>query len=242
MINRNVISSLLIIGIIGAIASSSTLAPLNDTELSPDNLFETGGVDLKVGWNETYNGNTVETQAKTDLDTNPIITLEDVKPGDQGRAIFDLEAEGNPAWVTLTINATNDSEGFCHEPEHGLEPGHACTEEGELKEHLQLQIWYETNGNGRLDRNPPLPNEYTLPFPDMDSNFRKARTLIDGTPFEGYEPFSGEGRTLGVKWSVPNETGNDIMQDSLTLHLHFNAKQARHTDKPPELEFWPLPS
>jgi len=58
--NTKILASLLVIGAVGAVAGSATFAEFSDTETSEDNVFTAGAIDLKLDWQESYNGEPVE--------------------------------------------------------------------------------------------------------------------------------------------------------------------------------------
>ena len=56
--NKRIIISLSVIGLVAAIAIGGTMAYFNDTEVSTGNVFTAGSIDLKVDHTlATYNGN-----------------------------------------------------------------------------------------------------------------------------------------------------------------------------------------
>jgi len=60
--NKKIIISLTVIGIVAAIAIGGTIAYFNDTETSSGNIFTAGSIDLKVDHlAQTYNGDDCET-------------------------------------------------------------------------------------------------------------------------------------------------------------------------------------
>src|SRR6056297_1252395 len=97
---RNVLGALGTIGAAGALGGAGTVAYFNDKEKSSDNTFTAGELDLKIDWEEHYNGELVEEQ---DLTSNPgpIFDLGDVKPGDHGEATISLHVFDNPAFVHM---------------------------------------------------------------------------------------------------------------------------------------------
>ncbi len=76
-----------------------------DIETSQDNRFETGSIDLQVGWEESYNNNSIEDQPLTN---NPgaIFNLTGIEPGDTGEATISFEGETNPYWMNFSVNQT----------------------------------------------------------------------------------------------------------------------------------------
>lgn len=224
--NRRIIASLLVIGVVGATAAGTTFALFSDTETSSGNTFAAGEIDLRVDWNESYNGEFVEEQELTD---NPgaIFNLTDVKPGDEGEATVSLHVGSNPAYVTLNSTQTANLENGCTEPE--AEVDQTCADpgqgEGELGNFLRFIIWNDDGDNVRQEDEEVIFNG-TAEQLDGDS------VLLDGNPdTEQIEPLPAESVSyLGVAWNVPRSVGNVIQTDSKRFNFSFYAEQARHNN------------
>jgi predicted ribosomally synthesized peptide with SipW-like signal peptide len=147
-LNKRILASLVAIGVIAAFASGSTFALFSDTEASSANTFSAGQLDLKVDWNESYNGQPVETQNLTD-NPGPIFDISDVKPGDHGEATVSLHLFDNPGFVWMDLQQTANLENGCSEPEAEVDDtcGNPGQGEGELGEHLQFTIWNDDGDN-----------------------------------------------------------------------------------------------
>jgi predicted ribosomally synthesized peptide with SipW-like signal peptide len=113
---RNILVSMIIIGVVGAGISGTTMALFNDTETSDNNKFTAGELDLKIDWEESYNGEQIETQELTN-NPAPIFNISDIKPGDWGEATVSLHLDDNPGWIWMNLNQTANKEGICTEPE-----------------------------------------------------------------------------------------------------------------------------
>lgn len=146
--NQKVLVSLMVIGIVGAVAGGSTLAVFSDSETSSNNLFTAGAIDLKIDWNESYNGEKIEDQPLTD-DPGPIFQLNDVKPGDTGEATISFHVYDNPAWIWFRLNVTKDDDNGNTEPELVVDSQDDPNDDfdGELFQNLNFTLWYDDGDN-----------------------------------------------------------------------------------------------
>ncbi|QGA80213.1 hypothetical protein LC1Nh_0310 [Candidatus Nanohalobium constans] len=215
----------MVIGVVGALAGSSTMALFNDSETSADNSFQAGELDLKVDWEESYNGEHVETQELTN-DPGAIFDFKDIKPGDHGEATVSLHLKDNPGWIWMNINETSNWDNSCTEPEHEAEG--SCGSKGELQDKLEFVIWSDDGDNVRQD-------DENIIFEGTADELREEKgVLLDGNPStDDKEAFPGsETGYIGVKWKVPLETGNIIQGDSVNYDIKFYTEQRRHNDNP----------
>lgn len=91
-----------------AVAMSSptpTGAELSDFDRPGDNEYESGTLDISVGWNETVNGQPVENVSKGD-DPGAIFNVSNIEPGDNGTAVVNFTGETNPYWLEFSVNQT----------------------------------------------------------------------------------------------------------------------------------------
>lgn len=86
---------------------------------------------------------------------DPVITLQDVKPGDFGEVTLSYHLFGNPGFVTVCADVLADEDNGITEPEdkvNGHEPDDSDgTEGGDLGDHLQSALWYDPDCNNRFD-------------------------------------------------------------------------------------------
>lgn len=99
---RKILSSILIIGVVGALAVGLSSAFFSDTETSTDNTFQAGSLDLKIN----------------SLDNPPaIVNVDDLKPGDDVFEEKILKIIDNPAFVWMHIKDLVDDQGTQTSPE-----------------------------------------------------------------------------------------------------------------------------
>lgn len=85
---------------------------------------------------------------------DPVITIQDVKPGDFGEVTLSYHVFGNPAFVSLCADVVADDDHSSVEPE--LSAGDDPEDEnddrdGELGDLVQAAAWYDPNCNNRFD-------------------------------------------------------------------------------------------
>ncbi len=171
--NQKVLISLMVIGVVGAVAGGSTLAVFNDEETSTGNAFAAGELDLRIDWQESINGEVIDRSGYDgagptddpefdDLDgkpvnlDGPIFNFNDIKPGDEGEATISLHLDTNPGYVWFRLNQIADSDGSspnpeCTEPELEEEPDCGTDQDGELDEHFSYVMWYDEDGDNFFD-------------------------------------------------------------------------------------------
>lgn len=214
---KRILTSLMVIGLVGALAGTSTMALFNDTESSNANSFETGALDLKLGWEESYNGEQIETQ---DLEDSPgaIFDFKDIKPGDSGKSSVKVALNGNPGWVWMRAKVTADEEIKLTEPETTIGD---TDQDGELDDELEFTIWKD-DGDGELQENEEVIKQGRLT--DIQEDLR------EGTLLGEFQP--GESTHIGIKWNLPRDTGNRVQKDRIDMDFQFYTEQRRHNDNP----------
>ncbi len=147
--NKKILISLSIIGVVSAIVIGGTVAYFTDTETSAGNTFTAGGIDLEIG-NDCYlNGSLVTdcTWELKDLDENDLFfSFTDLKPGDYGEDTVSLHVDNNPAWACVTFKNLDSKDNDCTEPEGKDENATGnddCDATGELAENLQFFFWVD---------------------------------------------------------------------------------------------------
>lgn len=225
--SRRILASLMIIGLVGVGLGSTTMAMFNDSETSSDNQFTAGELDLRIDWEESYNGEQIETQNLTN-DPGAIFDFEDLKPGDHGEATISLHLEDNPGWVWMNLNQTSNWDNACTEPERAAEG--QCGSTGELDEELEFVIWADDGDNVLQDDENVIFEGTADELEDQSSE----GVFLDGNPStEQIDAFEGEETGyIGVKWNLPLETGNHIQGDSVSYDVSFYTEQERHNENP----------
>jgi predicted ribosomally synthesized peptide with SipW-like signal peptide len=171
-----------------------------------------------------------------DLD-QPVIDLEDVKPGDFGEVTFDFASCTNPAFLWLNGGLVSESENGQTEPEED-DP-----DEGpgvELPDALRARAWYDNGGSDNT-----ASASASLQAQDLstsgDTAMDLAQTLVAGdvtinnASFTGSNQqagtFSGGGSTVGISDGVILSTGDveDVAGPNSSDSLSVNNPDASGT-------------
>lgn len=251
---KRIIYSASAIVAVAAMALYSTGAFFSDTETSTGNTFTAGAIDLKVDSQQHYNNAVcvdgvwaLEPQATATVPQYPVIGADcggtwgqqtpgvditnekffnfgDLKPGDSGENTISLHVVNNDAWVCAAVTNLTNLENGLTEPE-ALVDTTTGINDGELQGALVMTIWRDDgSGNGVAGDNIQNGTE---------------PTLASGHPVNGmlavYDSTTGTGPLLGattgylgVSWSLPGATGNEVQTDGMTGDITFDIVQARN--------------
>ncbi len=277
---KKIIFSLAIIAAIGAIVVGATTAYFSDTETSTGNTFTAGNLDLKIDSTCHYNGMVcsggewVEDNSGTamgypiagtecsctweakDLNGDRFFDFRDVKPGDAGENTLSFHVYNNDAYGRFRIDAIENRENGCTEPEHADDStcyGRWC---GELAQNTNVTAWIDegdiegwqgqtedpTEGdnihNGAYERvlyTGPLYPAYLAENTCAQmtgSASQDDANLSTGWIEVGDKLIGNTTYYIGVAWNVPFEVGNEIQGDSMKANIKFEIEQARHNTAP----------
>jgi len=191
---RKILAGLGGIGAGAAVGGTGTMALLNDTAESENNTITAGELDLKIDWEEHYNGEQIEDQALTN-DPGPIFELEDAKPGDWGEATISLHVYDNPGYVHMAGALTSNDDNGLTDPE-GEVDSTGGEGEGELADEILATVWYDgteddDGGNNELDEGELVIASGTLR--DVLAQLESGLLLADQTGSNGAKAASGTG-------------------------------------------------
>lgn len=150
-INTKILLSIASILAAAALVVGATFAFFSDEEVSEDNVFAAGELDLQVDYDCYYNKvadgdpncpfepNTWEL---TDLGPeHKFFNFDDIKPGDFGEGTISVHVFDNDAWGRLVISDVQDLENTFLQAE--LDAGDAGVPDGELQENIVFSIWLD---------------------------------------------------------------------------------------------------
>lgn len=235
--NKRVLISLSVIGIVAAIVIGGTISYFSDTETSTGNTFTAGTLDLKVDSACHYNGNTCVngywtgaspypaagtpcscTWTLKDLGTGDLFfNYSDVKPGDYGENTISFRVYDNDAHLCAYVTNLTNAENGCNEPEGNVDQscGVPGVGEGELQDNIYVTIWKDTDCDNVLDEGETV--------------------LVNNEPIDNnaggwYLGVISKDQTtcVGLSWNVPSGVGNIIQSDSVTGNISFYAEQVRN--------------
>ncbi|MCK4473701.1 SipW-dependent-type signal peptide-containing protein [Candidatus Parcubacteria bacterium] len=195
--NKKILISLALIGVVGVIATGATVSYFTDTESSVGNVFTAGSIDLKIDNHAWFNGGYMEefSWELDDLTDQLFFNYTDLKPGDWEEDTISIRVDNNPAWICGEITITNNDDMTCTEPEMDDDP--TCDEpdadiwDGDLAQELAFIYWVDDGDNvlesdeyfyGPISPGALLPDG-SIRFPIADVNYSVA----------GYDPGTGLG-------------------------------------------------
>jgi predicted ribosomally synthesized peptide with SipW-like signal peptide len=212
MINKKILLSLLFIGVVAAAAGSGTWAQFSDEEISADNTFMAGELDLLVSVSDETG---LLSPISGNLDGSALIDVEDVSPVDSGLITIVLENAGTMPGEIGFLFAYEDDGGVLTEPEE--EAGDDSTDTGDLSSCVYLTI-SEVTATGTEEL-------YTGYLADLGG----ADPLDDETLFAG----TTNARTFTVAYEVivPEGTDENIIQgDSVDFDMTFTLTQSTSSE------------
>jgi len=219
--NTKIILSLVVIVAVAAIAVGGTVAYFSDTETSQGNIFTAGAIDLKIDSTASYNGVPVAAATWAEKDLVPtadkFFDFADIKPGDSGENTISLHVINNDAWVCASVSNLLNFENGQTEPEASVDST-TGTNQGELQSAMVWTVWSDTNGDNIQD-----PGETVLASGHPVNGVLPVYDATTGTPLTG-----GSTAYLGVSWSLPSSTGNEVQTDSMTGDISFYVVQSRN--------------
>lgn len=253
--NKKILISLSVIGVVVAVAIGGTIAYFNDIETSEGNTFTAGELDLKIDNTSYYNGvlNTETTWAYQD----PIglfFNFQDLKPGDWGEDTISLHVYDNDAWACMDFNLYNADDNGLIEPEEEAGDTTDGPGRGELQNQINF-VWWADDGDNVLEEGENVfqtiislgeLNAFSIPLADASGG-----GVLGSNPLIGCEDYYiGKAWCFGTLILAPlaqEDTGgpdvrgsgvncdassaNNLTQsDSVQGTLSFRAVQARNNN------------
>ena len=215
--NKKILVSLIVIGVVAAIAIGGTSAYFSDTEKSENNTFAAGTMDLDI------NGNDVAVQT---------MNLSDKAPGDSGseRATLknsgSLDGELDVAMGTVTNYP-------CTDTTYGKNDGtEYCTSDaGALGGNAQMALYIDVDESGDWSTNDIGLKSDTTKYINTGS------VALDYDAIDNYSGAvwnnvynglmaAGDQDGFVIDWKVPTSATNDIQGDALKFDVSFILEQA----------------
>jgi predicted ribosomally synthesized peptide with SipW-like signal peptide len=230
--NKKLLISLSVLGIVAVVAIGATVAYFSDKETSTNNSFTAGTIDLKVGdANANYNGQTLNGFAITDITSEKFFDFNDVKPGDYGKDTIKIKVGSNPAWACAEIlNVRSTEEGLTN-PETKIND---TDTKGELDEEIYITFYKDNNCDGIKNGTDTTIVDWKL--------FSQVGKFALADSLHGIALQPGDETCISKMWcfgKVNTETnacdgstiGNKSQSDKLMADFAIEAIQARHNDK-----------
>jgi predicted ribosomally synthesized peptide with SipW-like signal peptide len=170
----------------------------------------------------------------------PVIELDDVKPGDFGEVTFDLALCDNPGYIWLQVDDAIAFENGYSEPEaededeSGSLPveGFRMDPRVELLDAVQAAYWVD-DGNNYLNDDETVVSRGSLRHVLGELSGIGAALPGDLSAEEGGGTgeqgcFSAGQHSIGFAWWLPVDHANEIQTDSVEFSLTFYTEQCRH--------------
>ncbi len=231
---------------------AGTLSYFSDTEISYDNQFIAGLIDLKVDCHSTHMRTFPEPYdfeepivfGETDLIDEKFFYWDDIKPGDYGEATLSFHLYNNDGWGWFHILNVEGGPGLTPESE-------PTPDLGELPENINIFVWIDDGAHDGFGNDPKEwdcdgkngcpdccdggegDNIYQEGYEDIIFT----GTMADLYPYDccWNGPFHMENCTtyyIGWYWEIPAEVGNEIQGDWFEFDIEFYVEQYRNNPNP----------
>lgn len=139
----------------------------------------------------------------------PPVSVENVEPGDGGTVDLSLTLSGSPARLWVRGDVTAVDEGGMTEAERSAGD---TGEPGELQDHVQVQVWYDADGDGTADADESVVYEGTL------------AGLGAAGDDDGWIPLTTTCSAPGthvatLRWTLPSDAPNTVQTDGVSFSL-----------------------
>jgi hypothetical protein len=157
---RNVLAALGTVGVLGVGAGLGSGASFSDVEELAGGT-DGGLVDLRIDYRTEFEGAVREVPSNregldcastglVDGDAAPLFDLASIDPGDAGSAEFCLHVCDNRSYLWLQGCVHETTENGQTLPEAQVD-GTSGENEGELQDYLDVELWYDHDGDGERD-------------------------------------------------------------------------------------------
>jgi len=136
----------------------------------------------------------------------PPVSVSDVDPGDGGTVDLSVTLSGSPARLWIRGDVTDADEGGTNEVERSAGD---TGEPGELQNHVQMQVWYDADGDGTVDGDENAVFEGTLADLDARDDWI---ALTDACVTPGTQ-------SIRVRWDLPSDAPNVVQTDGVSFSL-----------------------
>jgi len=242
--NKRILISLSVIGIVAAIAIGGTVAYFSDVETSEGNILAAGSIDLKI---DLQCDSCAPIPMPINLNGQSFFNKCDVKPGDTGEATISWHLLGNNAWGRIKLADVVDYEFGCTDSETREAGDTTCGDindpagegQGELSQHLKFTLWMDEGSlsgwqcgiDPRCAADPQegdnIKNGNETILAEKTAEELLAGVILPGQ-LEGSKTYY-----LGMQWEVPSDGNDDIIQsDSLTGKIIMEVVQSKNNPNP----------
>jgi len=240
--NRKILISLSIIGVVAAFAIGGTIAYFSDVEESRGNTLAAGSIDLKIDL-QCEDGVCGFPLRDLSPDYPHFFSRCDIKPGDTGEVTISWHLLGNNAWGRIRLADIYDWEYGCTDSESREAGDTTCDTPGlglgELSQYLKFTLWMDEGSVAGWQCPGNKPCSADLQEGDNKLNGietvlaeKTAQELLEGVILPG-ELQGSTTYYLGMKWEVPSSENDDIIQsDSLSAKIIMEVVQSKNNPSP----------
>ncbi len=214
---RKILFSIMLIAVIALLTGAGTYAYFSDSEGASDNTFESGTLNLQVGNTDPCEGS---------------ISIDGLKPGDNGNAISWLIINNGSIAGDLSINISTitSNENTLYEIETGTGDNSAI--DGELETFLMVAIWMDNDTSNTWNA-----GDYYLEAGGTKVPYSSGSLPVEAYNFlNSYESDSwadvqtnlsnGDIGTLNIEYDLPYHVNiNQVQSDSCTFDIIFTLQQ-----------------
>jgi len=236
---KKILMSIMTIGIALGMLGAGTLSFFSDWEISADNEFVAGTMDLLVDCRSTHTGiwpgghvyeSPIIFEEKDLVAGDKIFNWHDVKPGDNGEATISFHVYDNDAWLWLRVNYLEDFGGAYPEPEAELYP-----DAGELSQYIDVMIWLDEGQTPGFQGDDPGEGDniwnYDEPilfdWDTLENLYMHGWLMMDPWHLVACEIWY-----IGWAWEVDTTVDNIIQGDYVEFDIEFYAEQYRNNETP----------
>lgn len=257
---KKIITSVGMIVFVAALIAGGTGAFFSDTETSTGNVFTAGSIDLSLGSTFSSDANgSGQVALQPDNNGGILFTFNDLKPGDDGTVIFELQVDSNEAYACAISTLMTNNDNGINDPESDAGDLDDGAGNGELQDYLQFATFVDSNGDNAYNAGEPINvNQYGAGdnngftnaevaaagwVPVADTTFPNTWLVEDAltpaTPYGagmlycfGDFTITGDDDTAVVTGCDGGAMGefNDAQTDSATGGITFSAVQTRNNE------------
>jgi|GEM_PF-2506695 len=198
MLNKKILLSILIIGLVGILAGSSTWARFSDSEENSGNSITAGTLNLT-------------------LVDNPLL-ITNAAPGDSGTNFKALKNEGTLSGkLSIYLSTVTNTEGTSPEFQVG---GH-----GDIGMTAMMKLWIDKNKNGVFDVGSDVALKYDGTITASPTYYLIQQ--YSGSHWDNVIPSmaSNDEYYFMIEWIIPNDASNDIQGDSVNFNTSYTLDQ-----------------
>jgi predicted ribosomally synthesized peptide with SipW-like signal peptide len=205
--DKKILVSMMVIGLVAALAGAGLYAYFSDTETSSGNTFTAGTLDLILG------GSTLP------------FSVSNTYPGASGKDNVTLRNGGSlPGVLDVKVTNVTNTGALDRSP---TVTGEFCDHSGDLGGALEIAIWLDIDNDG-LRGSSDFGLNYTGGIYDPSVGLQYAPlNNYNNTVWNNIRTMaSSDVDTFIIEWQIPGTVGNAIQGDMVTFDVVFQLRQS----------------